>query len=204
VARIGVSITKSVSFRGGTQEFSNVYYYQTNLMSLPSESQALAAIDDITAAEKQLHSTQVTFVRGRLWSQEGSAAANNMIAQKNLSGTGARNVSSGFDRERAYLVRLRAGTDSRGQPVYLRKWYHSCGFIAAISLSTQVMEQTAQFSTADKALIVAAVAGLKTLTIASISWKLCSKSGRDFGSGEEFQSHNYLEHHQLGDMWRAQ
>jgi hypothetical protein len=203
MARIGISITKSVSFRGATQEFSNVYYYETS--GVPTQAQADTFIDNITAMEKTFHSTLVTFVRGRCWTAGGTPAANEMISQKNLSGTGARTTIGSFDKERAYLVRLRAGVDSRGNPVYFRKWYHACGqFTAATGIGANQLDQTTQISTADKAAIVAAVAGIGDANGSPLLPRLQSKAGRNPDTGATWQSHNYLEHHQLGDQWRAQ
>lgn len=203
MSRIGVSITKSVSFRGATQEFSNVYYYEL-VESLPTQTQAAAIIDDIVTREKTFHSSVVTFVRGRLWSQQGSPGSNEMIDQHNLSGTGTRSTATSFDRERAYLFRVRAGVDSRGNPVYLRKWYHSCGGGPGGYLATNtVLDQTAAIAGADKTTMETAVAPMLGLTAGSKTGNLVSKSGRPPNSGAQFTSHNYLEHHQLGDMWRA-
>lgn len=205
MARIGISITKSVAFRNSTQEFTNVYFYQTNLAPLPDESQALAAIDDVVTREKTWHSSAVTFVRGRCWSQTGDKATSNMIAQKNLSGTGARATSGGMDKERAFLFRIRAGNDSRGNPVYLRKWIHACGQIySGQSISAALNENSTGFTGPEITSLEAQVAAMKTLTINAIVWNLCAKGGRDFDSGANFKSHAFLEHHQLGDMWRAQ
>ena len=204
MSRIGISITKSVAFRSSTQEFTNVYYYK-NDGALPDQTQAEALIDQITAIEKTHHATIVTFLRGRCWSAGGTQAENNMIAQKNLTGTGARTEAAGLDRERAFLFRLRAGSDSRGQPVYLRKWYHSCApFDASISLSTSVQNNTGGFTTAERATLASGMTGIKNLTGSNGPWTICAKSGREATAGAEWTAHQFLEHHQLGDMWRAQ
>lgn len=200
--RIGISITKNTSFRGALQEFSNVYYYETG--SLPDQTQADTFIDNLTSLEKTFHSALVTFVRGRCWSQGGSPASNNMISQKNLSGTGARSVTSGFDKERAYLFRLRAGSDSRGNPVYLRKWYHSCGnFVTSVGPAAAVLEQTAGFSATDRSNLVAAMNAIGDANGSPLAPKLCAKGGRLPDVGATWSAHQYLEHHQLGDQWRA-
>jgi hypothetical protein len=202
MARIGVSITKSTLFRGATQEFSNVYYYEVD--SLPSVSQADTIIDNIVAKEKLLHSTQVTFVRGRCWSQVGSPSQNNMISQKNLSGAGSSNTTPSFDKERAYLFRLKAGVDSRGNPVYLRKWYHSCGFFpGGITLGSGQLDNTSGFSSADRATMVNQIGWIGDANGSPLLPRLCSKNGRLPDAGATWSAHQYLEHHQLGDMWRA-
>jgi hypothetical protein len=147
--RIGVSITKAFAFRNSTQQFSNVYFYEVT--SLPSVSEAGTIIDNLTTMEKSFHSTAVTFVKGRLWSQTGTKATSEMILQKNLSGTGTFSPSGSLDRERAFLFRLRAGVDSRGNPVYLRKWFHAdCSFDSSITLSTGMLGNTTGFSGANR------------------------------------------------------
>ena len=202
MARIGVSITKSTSFRGATQEFSNVYYYE--MVALPSEAAAATLIDNLVTLEKTFHGVLVTFVRGRCWSQTGSPAGNNMIEQHNLSGTGARAALTQLDKERAYLFRLRAGNDSRGNPVYLRKWYHSCGvFFNGQTVVAGILENTSGFSSGDRSTMVSAMQAIGDANGSAGAPKLCSKGGRLPTVGENWTAHQYLEHHQLGDMWRA-
>jgi hypothetical protein len=204
MARIGVSITKSVAFRNSTQEFSNVYYYNNGGGALPDEAAALAIIDEVVATEKTFHAATVTFVRGRLWSQVGTPATNNMIAQKNLTGTGARAANS-MDKERAFLLRIRAGADSRGNPVYLRKWYHACGeFVLAQGTASAILENTSGWTQAQRDAQAGQVNPIKILASGGNQWNLCAKGGRNFDFGANFQAHQYLEHHQLGDQWRAQ
>lgn len=202
--RIGVSITKSTPFRGSTQEFSNVYYYE--MAGLPSASAADTIIDNLTTLEKTFHSTVVTFVRGRVWSETGNKATSEMITQKNLSGTGARATLTGLDPERAFLFRLRAGTDSRGNPVFLRKWYHACGqFVAATALiGNSHMSQSTGFTSAEKTALVNAMNAIGDANGSANAPKLCAKGGRLPDVGATWAAHTWLEHHQLGDMWRAQ
>jgi hypothetical protein len=201
--RIGVSITKSTPFRNSVQEFSNVYYYE--MLAMPDAAAANTIIDNIVVKEKTIHSTLVTFVRGRLWSQEGAPGLNEMITQKNLSGTGSAPTVSSFDKERAYLVRLRAGNDSRGNPVYLRKWFHSCGaFGTASAPGATILENTTGFSGAQLSGIESQVGWIGDANGSAGTPKICAKGGRLATVGANWQSHPFLEHHQLGDMWRAQ
>lgn len=201
--RIGLSITKTVSFRGATQEFSNVYYFE--MAALPSAGGADTIIDNMANKEKSFHSSLVTFTKGRVWSQEGSPGANQMISQKNLTGTGQRATpTQAWDRERAFLFRLRAGTDSRGNSVYLRKWYHSCGNMdSSAGVGTPQLEQTSPITSTDKALMVTAMQGIGDANGSAGVPKLCAKGGRQADVGANWTSHNWLEHHQLGDQWRG-
>lgn len=202
--RIGVSITKTTPFRNFAQEFSNVYYYES--LTMPTVAQADDLIDRLTTLEKTFHGNTVTFVRGRCWSQIGGPSENEMISQKNLSGIGSMTINANMDKERAFLFRLRAGVDGRGTPVYLRKWYHACGeFVAGQAASTGVLANTTSWTAGERAAQVAKMNaigdgnGMPALTL-----KLCAKSGRLPGAGNTWEAHAYLEHHQLGDQWRAQ
>lgn len=204
MARIGVSITKSVPFRNSVQEFTNVYYFETST-GVPTQAQAAAIIDDLVTKEKTFHSTGVTFVRGRLWTAGGSAGTNEMIDQHNLSGTGAQSQVTSMDKERAYLFRLRAGVDSRGNPVYFRKWYHSCGnFAPALAPGSTVLDNSTGWSASQRTSLETQLGTIHLLNVGAVTGLMCSKAGRAFTAGAAWSAHQYLEHHQLGDMWRAQ
>jgi hypothetical protein len=206
MAHIGVSITKSTPFRNSVQEFSNVYYYEDPAGELPDATEAGQIIDDLTAFEKSIHSSGVTFVRGRLWSNTGSKATSEMILQKNLTGLGTNGgLVSGMDKERAYLFRLRAGTDSRGNPVYLRKWYHTCGNAPGGTVpGSSVLNNTAGFTPAERTTQAAAIPSIDDVGGGVDAWELEAKSYRKPSSGAQWEAHQFLEHHQMGDMWRAQ
>jgi hypothetical protein len=155
--------------------------------------------------EKTFHGLTVTFVRGRLWTETGNKATNNMISQKNLSGTGARASVANMDKERAFLFRLRAGVDSRGQPVYLRKWFHACAvFYSGQTLGSSILDNSTSFTSTERTNMVNQMNTIGSLTAAAGPWSLCAKSGRQPTAGEVWTSHAFLEHHQLGDQWRAQ
>jgi hypothetical protein len=202
VARIGISITKTISFRGAAQEFSNTYYYDA---PEPLEGNVVEnAVDLLVTKEKAIHASTVTFLRGRAWTAGGTEQQNNMLVDKQLSGAGAVAPHASLDRERAILVRFRAGVDSKGRPVYLRKWWHLDVFgIDGVSYSNAQLAQTGTLSTAQQAAIVAMGNGVKQIapTGASGPWNLVSPKGRAITGSTE--AHKYLEHHQLGDMWRG-
>lgn len=196
----GISITKGVSFRGVTQEFSNVYHYKTPI-GTATESEADSLIDTIVAREKLLHGTDVTFIRAKAWSDGGTNAENQMIKQKLLSGTGTLAASSSLDRERAVLIQFAAGVDSRNRPVKLRKWFHICGgYLGPTAISAAELQNTAQISSTVRGLYETSVNNLKSITAGVRGFDLCGPNGRD--TTGDAVCHKYLEHHQLGDMWR--
>jgi hypothetical protein len=198
MARIGIQTTKSTLFRGAQQEFNNVYYYESlDAVTVPAEG----LIDEIVALEKSIHSNAVNFVRAACWQAGGTPAQNQMLFQKNLSGTGAAGQVSTMDRERAYLIQWDAGFNSRGQGVKLRKWFHTCGAFGAASTNpaTGVMANTSEIPSADRTSIAGIANALDEVGNLE-SWSLTSKTGRNrTGSAK---CHPYLEHHQLGENWR--
>jgi hypothetical protein len=200
MARFGVSITKRTAFRLAQQEFSNTYYYEGP--SLPNNAEANTIIDDIVVTEKKLHSTQVTFVQGRLWSHGLGAVNNRMIADKSLSGTGNNAAAGGLDRERALLVQWPAGFDVRGRPVTLKKWYHLCGTYPGGTVpSTGDLEGTAQILAAVRTAVANIADEVLGQPGATSTYSLCSPTGR-LTTGQAV-TNPWLEHHQLGDAWRG-
>lgn len=195
---LGVSITKSVSFRSVQQEFSNVYHYHS---IGGGQGDASTLIDMIVATEKAFHSGDVSYLRGRAWTAGGTKSENEMIVDKALAGTGAQAISTTMDRERAYLVFWPAGNDSRGHPVYLRKWFHSCGSCVGTTPSSVMLQNTGQIDSTSRTTIQNKASEFNTYTIGGNAFDLQAKSGRARQGGAV--CHNYLEHHQLGDMWRG-
>jgi hypothetical protein len=201
MARYGVNILKRCSFRGGTQHFGNTYYYEVNI-SASSLSALETMLDELVAKEKAMHATDVTFVRGRVWSQVGTPSQNNMLVDKALSGTGALTTSTTMDRERAFLVRFRAGVDSRGRPVYLRKWWHlMAGSIAGSGITNDQLKQVEELNSTQRSALETFANSMKTFTTGGQTANLVAKGGR--GIDGATAAHRYLEHHQLGDEWRG-
>jgi hypothetical protein len=201
VPRVGINITKSMSFRGAAQEFGNTYYYNTG--GILSVGSADALVDNIVAKEKAIFSASVNFVHARAWSETGNKATNEMLVNKPLSGVGAQaNPIGGQDRERAFLVRFRAGVDSKGRPAYLRKWWHlNVGSIGGTNLTNTNLENTSQLSAAHRSALEGYGNGFKDVISSAVNWSLVSNKGR--GIDGATQAHPYLEHRQLGDMWRG-
>lgn len=202
---IGITITKEVSFRDSIQPFSNMYFYNNGIGTDPSETEALNLIDEVANFEKTVHGVAVEFTYGRLWHQGLTAFLSQMIAQKALTGLGTAVGDSTMDRERAFLLRWRAGNDSRGNPVYLRKWYHSCGQFGAASgsVSQSIQANITGFTNAVRSAIGNKGAEIYNIGGSPGPWDLCAKSGRGATLGGTPDAHKYLEHHQLGDQWRG-
>jgi hypothetical protein len=158
-------------------------------------------IEEVAEAERPLHSTDVTFVKGRLWSSGGTKEQNEMLAEVDLTGQGSGGTSATSDRERALLVMWRAGKNTRGAQVYLRKWYHSCGSPVGVTISAAVERNTTRLDAINRA-AVAAHADELTRIGSVAEWGLIAASGRERDGGSP-TCHPYFEHHQLGDEWRG-
>lgn len=194
--QIGLSVTKKVLFRGVQQEFNNVYHYTlTGASTGPWQS----LLEEVKAGEVRWHSTDVSFVRGAVWSSGGSIAQNQMLFQEALTGTGNQSLATAMDRERAVLIQWPAGIDSRGKPVYLRKWFHSCGAAVGHSWTNAELQNTTAIDSTTRGTLAAAADSDFTL-IGTAGWQLCAESGRVEAASPS--CHAWLEHHQLGDMWR--
>lgn len=194
--QVGIQIVKKVLFRGVQQEFQNIYHYVLDSAITAPDG---ALIDAIVAIERDLHSTDVTFVRGSAWSSGGSPLQNQMRFQKDLTGAGNQSANTSMDRERAVLIRWPAGKDSRGRNVYLRKWYHSGGSVATNSFVAGHLQNVTPISEASRASIASSANRLKQIHVEL--WNLCAESGRRPDADAE--CHAWLEHHQLGDAWRG-
>jgi hypothetical protein len=204
MAIIGISITKETAFRDSIQPFSNMYFYNNGVGGDPDQAGANNLIDELVAIEKTLHSTAVEFTFGRCWRQGLTEILSVMLHQKPLTGNGTATSNAGLDRERAYLFRRRAGSDNRGQPVYLRKWYHTVGSFPGgpASLSTNITANLTGFTQAERDAMANNVGDISGLAAAGGGWAICAKSGRE-PTEANWQAHRYLEHHQLGDQWRG-
>lgn len=203
MGQISVSITKRIAFRDSLQEFSNVYTYGSALPNSEALLTANEIIDDIVASEKKLISASATFVHARMWSSGGTISENQMLYEKDLTGTGTPTAEVTLDRERAILFQWPAGKDSRGRTVYLRKWYHICGISpGGAGIGTSVVANLTGLSTSTKATL-AAIGGEFNRVGISADWGLIAESGRERDTNDNPIVHPYLEHRQLGDMWRG-
>lgn len=199
MSQIGVSVVMAVPFRGVNQEFSNVFHYSREVPTA-NESERDSIIDEIVSILKASHSSDVLFKRAMLWTSGGTPGQNDMLRQRTLSGVGSSAVNASMDRERAVLIRWPAGKDVRGRPVFLRKWFHVCGNYEASAFSASILQNTTPILDATRAIIASHANGLKVVGATVDTWSLCAESGRSVQGDAE--CHKYLEHHQLGDMWR--
>lgn len=201
---VGVSIEKAVGFRGGVQPVTNVYYYAAPIPHTDAFTWE-GLVDQLREIEWNIHASSVSFVRGRLWRADGTIAENTMIVDKPLTGAGGQLDHGVMDRERAVLIQIPAGTDIKGRPVYLKKWYHLCSTnIGGVAVSNGALANTEQLTTVQRDAMAAVGEDIKSIGLGldgATEATLTSKTNRALTGPAK--CHPYLEHHQLGDAWRG-
>ncbi len=186
-----ISITKSVSFQGAAEEFSNAYTFDT---AAGESFNDIQNIDWLVALEKAVFGTNVTFIRAASYGIGGTNAGNVMREVKDLTGTGSQNGMDMY-RECALLVnfQLPRSLILRRRRIG-RKWLHLGKFKTAPGSTTEAQSGSAAIAAADQ-----------TWYITNYAQKLVTETppgGGDFSSGgDAFTSPTiapYLEHRQLG------
>lgn len=196
MATIGMSITKATSWRGETQEFSNVYHYNG---LVPTEEDVPAILASLRDVEKPLHGSNVNFVRGALWgpTEQGKAASKMIDTVKWDFQTGSGGAATNaYYKEAAILIQWylgRYGTRNRKQ--YLRKWIHP---VNSSIVSVSMVTGDAKWGTTPAA-IAAYITAVTQFTPSGApsagSYQLGTREGRPAGAGVLYP---YLEHRQFG------
>lgn len=117
------TITKQVSFRGKTEQFSNRYTL-SNPTVVPETAALLAKLRDL---EKPLYSTDVNFVEGRVWRHvPGNKQESKMLDLVRWEGqTGGVGTGNELYRELAIMCYWPLGRYGKfNRPQFLRKWHH--------------------------------------------------------------------------------
>lgn len=124
-----ITIIKRFLYRGQQEEWSNTYHLSGTTPTDQAGWKTLA--DAIIAIEKNAIGDVNSYVRayGYVAGQAHSAATIDYVA---LGGTlikgqlVATTTSPYPPGDTAVMIRARAGTSSKGKPVYLRKYFHGC------------------------------------------------------------------------------
>jgi hypothetical protein len=135
MATVAVSVTKSIPFQGGSEQFSNVYHFTTDLAMDALEP----LVDAVVAAERLVHANNVTFIGAKCWNTSG--IPNVMRVSKTLSGTGNSTAGNTMYEECAILVKWplpRKIGLTKSTHRALRKWLH----VGKASLAAHVSGNT--------------------------------------------------------------
>lgn len=174
MAIFGVSITKQVSYRGGMEQFSNVYHYETDPGQTFDDSQV---ITDCANNEAELMGTRVQFVEGRSWGPVGNPITSITRTIQTLTRTGAKANQAGMPPEGCFLVSWPAGRSAvTGRIVYLRKWIRPMTLAGG---TATMVEETAQIAAGLIPEIEAYANGVQAQGgIGSAAYPLVAASGR--------------------------
>ncbi len=117
----GVSVTKSTTWRGIEEEFSNVYHFD---LAVDVTSKQIA--DEVVTAEKALMGTNVTFKNVKVWGPtDGTKAQSVMLLQEDLTGNGLITPGAVTAKELTAVVQWDTGRkNTRGGRIFLRKYVH--------------------------------------------------------------------------------
>lgn len=190
MAIYAASVTKSRSWHGATEKWSNVYHYSlaTNL----DVTLATDLVDQIAAAEKLCHATTVTFEDGRVWEVGGTPAQNETIVIRDLSGTGSVAPSAAYYLESTIVARCDTNRNtSTGKRIYLRKYYHT-GVVPSAS-NAQLSGESALGAT-QKGLVITCMESLREVTLSpgSILVTLCAPGGQQVSDSRPVTALDYM------------
>lgn len=187
-------IEKSTGWRGEVQHFGNLYHYPLGTDE-PSETVIESMIDQLKAAEVNVHSTDVKFEVGRCWGPvDSNGKGGRMRVVRPLTGTGNQPIDTSMYKELAFLITFPLGRyGSKNRPQFLRKWIHSCSLF---SISTTERSGNVKMSSPPAPLTTYANA-VKSLTMGAGGPPVSLASPKDH-LADTVVIYPYLEHRQFG------
>lgn len=175
MAITAVSVTKSATWRGATEKWSNVYHYfsAANL----DVTTATDLVNQIATAEKLCHANNVTFEDGRAWSAGGAPSANETIVIVDLSGTGSLTGDTSYYIESTLVARCDTNRNTAtGKRIYLRKYYHT---LSITSGTAGMHNGSAALGTTQKAEVKTCLETLReVLLTGGVNVQLCAPGGQ--------------------------
>ena len=189
------TVTKSTSWRGVTQEFSNRYIYELPTDE-PSEVVLEQMLDQLKAAEVPVHATTVNFVGGRCWGPVNAAGrGGTMRVVKSFSGTGNAVALTDMYKELAMLVVWPLGRyGTKNRPQFLRKWLHTHTLFGS---SSSVLSGSTKFATTPGP-ITTYIGAVRTINYGTGGPPLSLASPKGHFADTGGRLYDYLEHRQFG------
>lgn len=118
---VGCSITKTTTWRGIEEEFSNVYHFDS-----AADTTSQQIIDGVVTAEAAILGANVNFIGAKVWGPtDGFALQSRMLLQVTLARTGSVSGGAQTAKELSAVVQWDTGRiNSRGGRIFLRKYLH--------------------------------------------------------------------------------
>jgi hypothetical protein len=122
MALIAVAITKQTLYHDQLEEFDNVYFYDSPIPQAGDEN-FRRLCEAIVALEQPVHSPEVEFTTGRVWSSGGTILENITLGLFDLDGVGTMSQAGvAVHSEASVLVSWECDrTSVLGRKVYMRK-----------------------------------------------------------------------------------
>jgi hypothetical protein len=184
---VGVHIVKATTWRGATEEFENVYHYDTPAINTSAGWEDL--VNSIVTAEKTFHSTNVNFLRARIHGPTNTTQGDDVMRHvQDLSGAGGGSVATNMPREMTIVCQLYMGRTERGYKAFLRKYWHT---EHAPNSGAGATAGNTALAAADKTYFAGKLDGLKSLNIGPGACHLCKPNGDHVPAGTGAQCLDY-------------
>lgn len=171
-----VAITKRGPWQGKQEEFDNIYYFEGPSFQL-GDANYERLVKQVSDLERPLHSGEVEFISGRVWSSGGSIVENETLGLYDLDGFGTA-IGGAMFGESAIMVEWECSRPNvLGRKVYLRKFIR--GFATANAQTAQVYLGRVLLPDSAIPPYKAYADGVQQITTAQgVIWALCSPTGR--------------------------
>jgi hypothetical protein len=185
-ALTGLTLIKRFTYRGvSTEEFANQYHFTG---TVPADATAWRALfDAMVTAEKPVYPSSVTVVRGYGYATDNPDDPNvwtvdlTVSPETPVAGTCTTTSSSLAPGDAAVWVRWKTSRlNSRGKPIYLRKYFHPALFITAGVSDTIQPTQKTNLNTLGTKLFDASFIDGRTIRSMSHAETIVSRQACDF------------------------
>lgn len=176
------AVTKRITWRGGQEEFSNVYHYD----HLAGDTIFGDILDALVAKEKTIHRSDVTFVSGRAWgpTNAGQAASITRLI-KEYSGAGTAPLPAVIPPELCVVASFFVGRSPTTQRKrFLRKYFHTYGLSSGTTGDLKSLG-VGTLSAADKTPIVNFMNDVKNLLVGGSNVPICTPQGDHLPLGSD-------------------
>jgi hypothetical protein len=186
-----VQVTYACSWKGLTEEYSNVLHYDAGAL-LNTEGGFENLADQVVAALRPLFHTEVTFKRVRVHGPTHlGKVEDQMRLVKDLTGTGSMTSAVVLNPEVAVVADVYMGRGPKGGKQYLRKYFRSLR-LPGTGASEAMSRGMSPLATAQKTPYVSAMNTLKTVSVAGFTNDICNKEGKHLPLGSDWTVNDYV------------
>lgn len=196
MATYAYQITKTRTFRGSQERFSNVYNFEHGAVAL-DETLAKQTAEAIAAKEKEFHGSGVQFVEWACWGPLHLPKEQRlMIADGPLTGAGALTAGTQLPAEGSVVFQWYLGRNAKGhRNRFLRKFYH-VGMMPTAN-QTNAANQESQIAAADITFYTGKANDLKNLAVGTGTVQLVAPDGDNLPLGTNPEILKYVRTRQL-------